>query len=85
MRRNHTSREESSKKRLGIGLLYGIGGYIVAAIASFFLLLQLSSDDRDIEAKMASAFIFGPIAGLIGFAIGVIRGGRPEKAPLFGK
>jgi len=66
-------------KRLAVGLLFGAVGYILVALASFFLLLQLSSEDRDIEAKMASGFIFGPIAGIIAFAMGVIRGGRSGK------
>lgn len=68
-------------KHLAPGFLLGAVGYILGAICSFFLLLQLSSDDRDIEAKMASAFIFGPIAGIIAFAMGVVRGGASSKTP----
>jgi hypothetical protein len=72
-------------KRLALGLLFGAAGYILAAVASFFLLFQLSSDDRDIEAKMASAFIFGPIAGIIAFVVGVVRGGSSSKTSAVGE
>jgi len=68
-------------KRLALGHLLGTFGYILGAICSFFLLLQLFSDDRDIEAKMASAFVFGPIAGIIAFAMGIVRGGASSKTP----
>jgi hypothetical protein len=66
-------------KRLALGLLFGAAGYVLAAGASFFLLLRFWSDDRDIEAKMASGLIFGPIAGIIAFAMGVVRGGASSK------
>jgi hypothetical protein len=72
-------------KRLALGLFFGAVGYILGAIASFMLLLQLPSDDRDIEAKMPSGLIFGPIAGIIAFARGVVRGGSSEKAPPVGE
>jgi len=72
-------------KRLAMGLLFGTAGYILAAVASFFLLLQMSSNDRDVEAKVASAFIFGPIAGIIAFVMGVVRGGSSDKAPPVGE
>ena len=72
-------------KRLALGLLLGTVGYILGAICSFFLLLQLFSDDRDIEAKMASAFVFGPITGIIAFAMGIVRGGASSKTPPVGE
>ena len=67
-------------KRLGIGLLFGAAGYVLTAIASFLLLLQLSSNDRDIGAKMASGFIFGPIGGIIALVVGVVRSGSSERS-----
>jgi hypothetical protein len=70
-------------KRFGIGLLYGIGGYFLAAIASYFLGLQLSSNrhDRELEAAMTSAFFFGPISAIIAFIVGVFRGGASKAPP----
>jgi hypothetical protein len=65
-------------KRFGIGLLWGIAGYIVVAVASYFLVLQLSSNqhDRELEAAMTSAFLFGPIGAVVAFILGMIRTGR---------
>jgi hypothetical protein len=65
-------------RRFGFGLLFGILGYIVAAIVGYFLVRQLSSNvhDRSLEAAMTSAFVFGPIGGVVAFVIGLVRGGR---------
>jgi hypothetical protein len=70
-------------KRFGIGVLYGIGGYILAAIASYFLVLQLSSNrhDRELEAAMTSVFFFGPISAIIAFIVGVFRSGASKAPP----
>jgi hypothetical protein len=66
-------------KRLGFGLLFGAGGYIVAAIACYFLVLQFSQNqhDREVEAAMTSIFFFGPAAAVLAFVVGFVRGGRP--------
>ncbi|MGE0827476.1 MAG: hypothetical protein AB7G75_34755 [Candidatus Binatia bacterium] len=63
-------------KRFGTGLLYGIGGYLIAAFAGYFLVLQLSANnhDRAVEAAMTSIFVYGPLGGMLSFAIGLIRG-----------
>jgi hypothetical protein len=65
-------------RRLGFGLLYGIGGYLVAATAGYFLVGQLSSNvhDRSVEAAMTGAFVFGPLGAVAAFIVGLIRGGR---------
>jgi hypothetical protein len=65
-------------KRFGIGLLWSIAGYIVVAVASYFLVLQLSSNqhDRELEAAMTGAFLFGPIGAVVAFILGMIRSGR---------
>ena len=69
-------------KRIGIGLLWGIGGYILVAVVCYFLVIQLSSNthDRDLEAGMTSVFFFGPIGGVLGFIVGVLKRRRPELA-----
>jgi cation transporter-like permease len=56
-------------KRFAITLLCALVGYIVAAFASYFLVLQFSSNphDRAIEAAMTSVFFFGPIVAVIAF------------------
>ena len=65
-------------KRIGIGLLYAIGGYIVAAAVGYFLIDQFSSNthDRSVEAAMTSAFLFGPLGAVVAFVAGFIRAGR---------
>lgn len=66
-------------KRFAFGLLWGIGGYIAVAVASYFLIGTFSSNrhDRDVEAAMTSVFFFGPLGGVLAFIIGIVRGGRP--------
>ena len=65
-------------KRLGLSLIYGIGGYVIAALVSYFLIGQFSSNthDRAVEAAMTSAFVFGPLGGVGAFVVGFIRNGR---------
>jgi hypothetical protein len=66
-------------KRFGIGILGCLLGYLVAAIAGYFLIGILSSNmhDRSVEAAMTSAFVVGPIGAIVGFIVGFILGGRP--------
>ena len=73
-------------KRIGFGLLFAISGFIVAAMASYFLILEFSSNlhDRSVEAAMTSVFFLGPVGGVLGFVGGVIFGGRrslKQKGP----
>jgi ABC-type branched-subunit amino acid transport system permease subunit len=65
-------------KRFAFGLLWGIGGYIAFAVASYFLIGAFSSNrhDRGVEAAMTSVFFFGPIGGVLAFVAGIVRGGR---------
>ena len=65
-------------RRLGIGLLYAVIGYIVAAVAGYFLTGLLSSNvhDRAVEAAMTSAFVWGPLGAVTAFIIGFVRSGR---------
>lgn len=70
-------------RRIGLGLLFALIGCIVAAIASYFLILEFSSNthDRSLEASTTSLFFSGPIGAVIGFVAGVALGGRrPGKA-----
>lgn len=70
-------------RRFGMGLLFAIAAYLVAAVLGYMLVQLLSSNphDRDLEAGMTGAFVFGPLAALVGFVVGVIKGGaRPAPA-----
>lgn len=62
-------------KRLGIGLLWGVCGYLIAALVSYFLIGQFSSNthDRAVEAAMTSAFLLGPLGGVAAFIVGFVR------------
>jgi hypothetical protein len=66
-------------KRVGVGLLWGVVGYVCGAFAGGWLVAQLSSNsfDRDMEAAMTGAFVIGPLAGCVAFAIGAWRA-RPR-------
>jgi hypothetical protein len=70
-------------RRLVIGLLCGVGGYLVGAFAGYWLITWLSSNahDRSVEAAMTGAFVCGPIGALIaffaGFALSRPRSGSP--------
>ena len=68
-------------KRIGIAFLFAIVGYLVAAVASYFLVGLLSSNthDRSVEAAMTSAFLFGPLGAVAAFIAGFIRGGRSSS------
>jgi hypothetical protein len=69
------------KKRMVVGLLCGICGYVVAVEASYFLILLLSSNmhDRSLVAAMNSAFVFGPGGAVAAFAVCMVRMGRRRR------
>jgi hypothetical protein len=71
-------------KRFGIGILFGIVGYLIAAIAGYFLVEMLSGNthDRSVEAAMTSVFFFGPIGGVAAFIAGMVWGRRFSAASL---
>ena len=64
-------------KLFGIALLFAMVGYLIAAVASYFLVGMFSSNmhDRSVEAAMTSVFFFGPIGALVAFVAGFIRAG----------
>ena len=69
-------------KRAGIGVLCAIGGYVLATLVGYFLIVQFSSNahDREVEAAMTSAFIAGPIGAVFAFIVGFVRSGRAPAA-----
>lgn len=68
-------------KRFAIGLLCGIGGYVLFAFAGYLLIEWFSSNthDRSLEAATTGAFILGPIGLLACFMAGFIAGGRAVR------
>jgi len=68
-------------KRFGIGLLCAVLAYIAVAFASYFLVLEFSSNrhDRSVEAAMTSVFFYGPIGAVLAFIAGFIASGRRKS------
>jgi hypothetical protein len=68
-------------RRLGVGLLFAVVAFILSAVASYFLVLEYSSNmhDRSVEAAMTSVFFYGPVGAVFGFVAGAIAGGRRSK------
>jgi uncharacterized membrane protein YeaQ/YmgE (transglycosylase-associated protein family) len=62
-------------RRIGIGLLVAIVAYLIGAFGGGYLLTLLSSNthDKEMEAAMTGAFVFGPLAGIVGFVVGLRR------------
>ena len=62
-------------RRIGFGLLWGFIAYLIGAFGGGYLLTLLSSNthDKELEAAMTGAFVFGPIAGIVGFVVGFVR------------
>ena len=58
-----------------MALLGGLLGYAVGAFGGGYLVFLLSSNthDRSVEAAMTGAFIFGPLAALVGAGVGFWR------------
>jgi len=69
-------------KRVAIGLLCAVGGYIVVALVGYFLVDWFSSNvhDRSVEAAMTSVFVFGSFGAVVGFVVGFVLGGRPAAS-----
>jgi hypothetical protein len=69
-------------KRLGIGLLCAVAGYLIAAFAGYGLIEWFSSNghDRSVEAAMTGLFVLGPFGAIVGFVAGFVAGGRRSGA-----
>ena len=69
---------------LGFGVLFAVAAFLIAAFASYFLILEFSPNvhDRSLEAAMSSAFFYGPIGALLGLVGGVSWAARRRpKSP----
>jgi len=65
-------------KRIGLAFLTAIAGYVLAAVAGYWLtgLLSANVHDAPIEAAMTSAFVWGPLGAVAGFVLGFVYGAR---------
>jgi hypothetical protein len=55
-----------------MGVLWAVPAYLVGAVGGGLLLYGVSGNqhDRALEASMTGAFLFGPVAAIVGFAAG---------------
>jgi hypothetical protein len=62
-------------RSIGIGIIWAIGGYLIGAVLTYFLILSFSSNqhDRSVEAAMTAAFAGGPCLAVIAFIVGLVR------------
>ena len=69
-------------KRLGIALLWAIGGYLLGAFGGGWLVSEFSSNihDRSVEAAMTGAFFFGPALAVLAFIVAMVwRRAAPKR------
>lgn len=59
-------------------LLSAVAGFVVAAVAGYFLVMWLSPNvhDRGLEAAMTSVFVFGPLGAIAAAVWAFVRGRR---------
>ena len=69
-------------RRFLIALLGVPVGYVVFAFAGYWAIQLLSTNafDRSLEASMTAAFVIGPAGAIVGFAAGLIFGGKKPKS-----
>lgn len=60
--------------RVGIGILCAVPAYFLGAFGGGLLLNLVSSNrhDRLMESSMTGAFVFGPLAAVVGFVVGAL-------------
>jgi hypothetical protein len=71
-------------RRLGIGLLWALCGYLAGAVAGGLLVSAVSSNrfDREMEMVMTGIFATGPLVAAIGFIVGATWGSRKRDGRL---
>ena len=72
------TRKHPPMRRFWTGLLWALIGYVAGAFGGGLLVSLLSSNshDRSLEAAMTGAFVLGPLAAVVAFAVGYVRAGR---------
>ena len=68
-------------RRFWTGLLWALIGYVAGAFGGGLLVSLLSSNshDRSLEAAMTGAFVLGPLAAVVAFAVGYVRAGLRQN------
>ena len=62
-------------RSVGGGIIWAIGGYLIGAVLTYFLINAFSSNqhDRSVESAMTAAFVGGPCLAVIAFIVGIVR------------
>ena len=70
-------------RRLIIAFVAAVIAYVAGAFGGGLLVSQLTGNTHDasVEAAMTGAFLFGPLAALVGFVIGFRATSRPPGSP----
>jgi len=65
-------------RRFAFSLLGTISGYVIGAVAGYWLVSRASgnSHDRPVEAAMTGAFVSGPLGAVVGGVAGILLGKR---------
>jgi len=63
-------------RRVLFGMLWAVPAYFVVAVVGGYLVYLTSTNryDRAMEAEMTGAFVLGPVAAVVGFLAGAVRG-----------
>jgi len=74
------TRKHPPMRRFWTGLLWALIGYVAGAFGGGLLVSLLSSNShhRSLEAAMTGAFVLGPLAAVVAFAVGYVRAGRRQ-------
>jgi hypothetical protein len=70
-------------RRLVIGLLCAVAGYLLGAFVGYWAITWLSTNahDRSVEAAMTGAFVCGPLGAVVAFFAGFVLGRRRPASP----
>lgn len=61
--------------RILMAVLLAAVGYVVCAVAGYFLVMALSSNrqDKPLEAAMTAAFFFGPLGAIVAAILALLK------------
>jgi hypothetical protein len=64
-------------RRLGIGFLFAVVGYLAGAFGGGLLITAFGEPkiDLQVEAAMTGAFVIGPLVAFVAFAVGAAWAG----------
>ncbi len=62
--------------RILVAVLSAGAGYVICAVAGYFLVMALSSNrhDKPLEAAMTAAFVFGPLGAILSGILAFLKG-----------